>query len=147
LCAASIAWIAAVAGPGTGYLALITPMTIIGAGLALAMPAVTRSVTSTVPAADIGTASGAFTTMRQLGGAFGVAILGAGFAATGSYASPAAFSRGFSTAFGAAAGLALVGAAAGTILPGLRSRTSPAISHERGTPSGAAPTPSAADRY
>jgi hypothetical protein len=51
-------------------------MTIVGAGLALAIPAVTRSVTSTVPPEDIGTASGAFTTMRQLGGAFGVAVLG-----------------------------------------------------------------------
>lgn len=87
------------------------------AGFALAIPAVTRSVTSTVPAADIGTASGAFTTMRQLGGAFGVAIVSAAFAATGSYASPGAFSRGFTTACGVAAGLALAGAATGTILP------------------------------
>jgi EmrB/QacA subfamily drug resistance transporter len=142
--AAGVAWIAAVARPGTSYLALITPMTIIGAGLALAIPAATRSVTSNVPPADIGTASGAFTTMRQLGGAFGVAILGAVFAATGSYASPAAFSRGFTTAFGAAAGLALVGAAAGAVLPGLRGRTSPAVLQEPGMPSGAAPTPSAA---
>jgi EmrB/QacA subfamily drug resistance transporter len=84
--AAGVAWIAAVAGPGTGYLALVAPMTIIGAGLALAIPAVTRSVTSTVPPADIGRASAAFTTMRQLGGAFGVAVLGAAFTATGSYA-------------------------------------------------------------
>ena len=91
--AAGVAWIAAVAGPGTGYLALVTPMTIIGVGLALAIPAVTRSVTSTVPPADIGTASAAFTTMRQLGGAFGVAVLGAAFAATGGYATPAAFSH------------------------------------------------------
>jgi MFS family permease len=122
LMAAGVAWIAAVAGPGTGYLALIAPMTIVGAGLALAIPAATRSVTSTVPAADIGTASGAFTTMRQLGGAFGVAVLGTAFAATGSYASPAAFSHGFVTAFGAAAGFALAGAAAGAILPGRGNR-------------------------
>jgi MFS family permease len=116
--AGGAAWIAAVAGPGRGYLALIAPMTMIGAGFALAIPAVTRSVTSSVPPADIGTASGAFTTMRQLGGAFGVAIVGAAFAATGSYASPGAFSRGFTTAFAVAAGLAVASAAAGTILPG-----------------------------
>ena len=106
--AAGVAWIAAAAGPGTGYLALVAPMIIIGVGFALAIPAVTRSVTSTVPPADIGTASAAFTTMRQLGGAFGVAVLGAAFAATGSYATPAAFSHGFTTAFAVAAGLALV---------------------------------------
>ena len=120
--AAGVAWIAAVADPGSSYLVLITPMIMIGAGLALAIPAATRSVTSTVPPADIGTASGAFSTMRQLGGAFGVAILGAVFAATGSYASPGAFSRGFGAAFWVAAGLALAGSAAGTLLPGRRGR-------------------------
>jgi MFS family permease len=128
-----VAWIAAVAGPGSGYLPLIAPMTIVGAGLALAMPAVTRSVTSIVPPGDIGTASGAFTTMRQLGGAFGVAVLGAVFAATGGYSTPAAFSRGFAAAFAVAAGLALAGAAAGTLLPGRGNRpvviTTPAGAH------------------
>ena len=124
LMAAGMVWIAAVAGPGSSYPALIAPMTMMGAGLALAMPAVTRSVTSSVPHADIGTASGAFTTMRQLGGAFGVAVLGAAFAATGSYATPAAFSRGFGTALCVAAGIALAGTVAGTILPGTRNRPS-----------------------
>jgi hypothetical protein len=61
---------------------LIMPLTIVGVGFAAAIPAVTRAATSTVPLADIGKASGAFTTMRQLGGAFGVAIAGAAFAAT-----------------------------------------------------------------
>jgi EmrB/QacA subfamily drug resistance transporter len=122
--AAGVAWIAAAASPGTGYLALVTPMIIIGAGFALAIPAVTRSVTSTVPSADLGTASAAFTTMRQLGGAFGVAVLGAAFATTGGYATPAAFSRGFTTAFAVAAGLALTGTAAGTILTGRGNRPS-----------------------
>jgi EmrB/QacA subfamily drug resistance transporter len=124
--AAGVAWIAAVAGPGTGYPALVTPMVMIGAGFALAIPAVTRSVTSTVPPADIGTASAAFTTMRQLGGAFGVAILGAAFAATGGYTSPAAFSHGFGTALAVAAGLALAGTAAGSVLARRGRRPSPA---------------------
>src|SRR6201999_3347071 len=114
--AAGVAWIAAAAGPGTSYLALVTPMILIGVGLALSIPAATRSVTSTVPPADIGTASAAFSTMRQLGGAFGVAVIGAAFAARGGYATPAAFTRGFTTAFAVAAGLALAGGAAGTAL-------------------------------
>ncbi len=143
--AAGVAWIAAVAGPGTGYLALVVPMTLIGTGFALAIPAVTRSVTSSVAPADIGTASGAFNTMRQLGGAFGVAIAGAAFAATGSYATPVAFSRGFAAAYGVAAGLALVGAAAGTVLPRLRNRVSPAAVQEPGTPSGTPRVSSAAE--
>ena len=136
LLAAGVAWIAAVAGPGSGYLVLVVPMTMVGAGFALAIPAVTRSVTSSVPPADIGPAAGAFAAMRQLGGAFGVAILGAAFAAAGSYATPAAFSRGFTAAFYVAAGLALVGAVAGTILPRLRDRTSPAAAQEPAATSG-----------
>jgi EmrB/QacA subfamily drug resistance transporter len=126
LLAAGAAWIAAVAGPGGGYPAMIAPMTLIGIGLALAMPAVTRSVTSSVPPADIGVASGAFSTMRQLGGAFGVAVIGAVFAATGSYATPAAFSHGFVVAFTVAAGIALAGAAAGAVLPGRSRHRAPA---------------------
>ena len=131
--AAGVAWIAAAAGPGSGYLVLITPMIMIGAGLGLSIPALTRAVTSTVPPADIGTASGAFSTTRQLGGAFGVAVLGAAFAATGSYAAPGAFSHGFVTAFGVAAGLALAGTAAGTILPGRGNPSSPVAPAAAGT--------------
>jgi predicted MFS family arabinose efflux permease len=142
--AAGVAWIAVAAGPGSSYLALITPMIIVGAGLGLAIPALTRSVTSTVPPADIGTASGAFTTMRQLGGAFGVAVLGVAFAATGSYATPGAFSHGFAAAYGAAAGLALAAAVAGTVLPALRRRSSPSAPAAPATPSGAAGTPATA---
>jgi EmrB/QacA subfamily drug resistance transporter len=127
---AGMAWIAAVAAPGVSYLALVFPMSLFGAGFALAIPALTRSVTSTVAAADIGAASGAFSTMRQLGAAFGVAVLGAAFAATGSYASPSAFSSGFVTASGVAAGLALAGAAIGLILPRHGNRPAPVAAGE-----------------
>jgi EmrB/QacA subfamily drug resistance transporter len=130
--AAGVAWIAAAAGPGTSYLALVTPMILIGVGLALSIPAATRSVTSTVQPADIGTASAAFSTMRQLGGAFGVAVLGAAFAATGGYATPAAFSRGFSTALVVATGLALAGTVAATVLTGRGNRPSPGPSPDPG---------------
>lgn len=119
LLAVGMAGIAATAAARTGYPVLIVPMSIAGAGLALVMPAATRSVTSTVPPADIGAAAGAFATMRQLSGAFGVAALGAVFAATGGYTSAGAFRHGFVAACAAAAGVALAGAAAGTILPGL----------------------------
>jgi EmrB/QacA subfamily drug resistance transporter len=125
--AAGTAWIALIAGPGLTYPALIAPMSMLGVGFAVAIPAITRAVTSNVPPTDIGKASGAYSTMRQLGGAFGVAILAATFTAFGSYASPEAFSDGFSAAFGVAAGIALAGAIAGIALPGqglIRSRPS-----------------------
>ena len=119
---AGMAWIAATATPSVSYLALLAPMSMIGAGFAVAIPAITRSVTSTAPPADIGTASGAYTTMRQLGGAFGIAIAGAAFTATGGYYPPEAFSDGFTAAYAAAAAMALAGVLAAMVLPGRNSR-------------------------
>jgi len=116
--AAGFAWIAVIAAPGLAYSAMLAPMMISGAGLGLAVPAVTKAVVGSVPRADIRKASGSFSMMRQLGGAFGVAILAAVFAAAGGYTSAAAFNSGFAPAIAAATGLALAGAFAGLALPG-----------------------------
>jgi EmrB/QacA subfamily drug resistance transporter len=123
--AVGMAWIALTAAPGLPYVGLIVPMCLGGAGFALAIPALTKSVTSTVSPSDLGKASGTYTTIRQLGGAFGVAMLAAAFAAAGGYASPAAFSAGFGAALGIAAGLSLAGAIAGGVLPGRRTPEMP----------------------
>jgi EmrB/QacA subfamily drug resistance transporter len=122
--AAGLAWVALIAAPGLPYVELIAPMIITGVGFAIAIPAVTKSATSTVPPSDIGKASGTYTTLRQLGAAFGVAIVAAVFAASGSYASPAAFNAGFVPAFGAATGIAVAGAIA---CLGLPRRGAPAV--------------------
>ncbi len=122
LLTAGLAWIALIAAPDLRYAVMVAPMIVSGAGLAMALPAVTKAVVGSVPPADIGKASGAFSTLRQLGGAFGVAILAAVFTAGGSYSSAAAFSSGFAPAIGAGAGLALAGALAALALPGQRSQ-------------------------
>jgi EmrB/QacA subfamily drug resistance transporter len=114
---AGLAWIAVISGPGMAYSVMIAPMVISGCGFAIAIPAITKSVVSSVAPRDIGKASGTFSTMRQLGGAFGVAIGVAVFAAAGSYASPRSFSDGFVPAMGVAAGLALAGFVAALVLP------------------------------
>jgi predicted MFS family arabinose efflux permease len=118
LLAAGFAWLAVIATPTVAYAAMLAPIVISSAGLGLALPAVTRAVVGSVQRGDIGKASGSFSMMRQLGGAFGVAILAAVFAAAGSYTSPAAFTAGFAPAIAAAAGLALAGALTGLALPG-----------------------------
>jgi EmrB/QacA subfamily drug resistance transporter len=135
--AAGFGWIAVIAAPGMAYPAMLAPMVVSGAGLGLALPAVTRAVVGSVPPADIGKASGSFSMMRQLGGAFGIAILAAVFAAAGGYASAAAFSNGFAPAIGAAAGLALAGALAALALPGRRVQA-------QARPAGQMPAPQAA---
>ena len=61
--------------------------------------------------------------MRQLGGAFGVAIAGAAFAAAGGYPTASAFSDGATAAFAVAAVIALAGAAVAALLPGRRARS------------------------
>jgi EmrB/QacA subfamily drug resistance transporter len=114
---AGMTWIAVIARPGLDYATMIAPMVISGCGFAMALPAVTKSVVGSVAPGDIGKASGTFSTMRQLGGAFGVAALVAVFAAVGSYASARTFSNGFAPAIGVAAGLSLGGTVAGLVLP------------------------------
>ena len=123
LLAVGFTWIAVIASPRLAYPAMLAPMVISSAGLGLAVPAVTKAVVGSVPRADIGKASGSFSMMRQLGGAFGVAIAAAVFAAAGRYTSPAAFSAGFAPAITAAAGLALAGALTSLALPGRPGRT------------------------
>jgi MFS family permease len=86
----------------------------------------------------LGRASGAFSTLRQLGGAFGVAVLVAVFAGAGGYGSPQAFSDGFVAAIAACAGLALAAALAGSALPGRR--PAPALATAEPAPSPAPPS-------
>jgi hypothetical protein len=86
----------------------------------MAIPAAQNSVVGAVALEAVGKAAGTNSMMRELGGVFGIAITVAIFAGAGGYASPQAFTDGFAPAMVAAAGLALVGALAGTALPGRR---------------------------
>jgi EmrB/QacA subfamily drug resistance transporter len=115
--AAALLWIGLVAGPGVAYWQIGLPLLLSGAGIAMSVPAAQSAVLTSVAAVDIGKASGTFSTMRQLGGAFGIAVLVAVFAGAGSYASPRAFSDGFVAATVACAGISLVGALAGAAVP------------------------------
>jgi len=131
--AAGLAWVALIAKPDMAYAALIAPMILAGVGFALAVTISQKAVVGAVAMPDIGKASGTLGTIRQLGGAFGVAIAVAVFARVGSYATPMAFSQGFAAAIGVAALLSLAGAIAGMFLLKTPRRapvaTSDALSH------------------
>jgi EmrB/QacA subfamily drug resistance transporter len=118
--AGALTWIALIARTGLPYWELVTPLLVAGCGASIAIPATMSAVMTSVPLAAIGQASGVLNTLRQLGGVFGVAICAAVFAARGHYASPATFAAGFGPAMGACVGLALLGAAAGLVIPGRR---------------------------
>jgi EmrB/QacA subfamily drug resistance transporter len=132
--AAALATIALIADPEVAYWPIGVLLAISGAGVAMSIPAAQSAVLTSAAPPDIGIASGTFMTVRQLGGAFGVAILVAVFASAGSYASPQAFIDGFSPALGVCASLAALAALAGLSLPGRqitravdRRRVAPAV--------------------
>jgi MFS family permease len=120
--AGALIWIALIARTGLPYADLVAPLILAGSGVSLAIPPTQSVVMTAVAPADIGKASGTFNMLRQLGGVFGIAICAAVFAAHGGYASPATFTSGFGPAMGACAGLALIGAVAGLVIPRRRNR-------------------------
>jgi EmrB/QacA subfamily drug resistance transporter len=119
--AAGLTWIALIARPGLPYWQLVPPMIVGGIGASVVIPASMSVVMTSAPPAAIGKASGTYNTLRQLGGAFGIAIAAAVFAAHGGYSSPETFASGFGPAMGACAGLSVTGAITGLAVPG-RSR-------------------------
>lgn len=120
--AVGMAWIALIAAPDRSYPAFIAPMILAGFGVSLAIPSIQNAIIGAVAAGDIGKASGTFSMVRQLGGAFGVAILAAVFAEVGGFATAGAFSNGFVAAMGVSAALSLLGAMSGLVLPGRPAR-------------------------
>jgi EmrB/QacA subfamily drug resistance transporter len=119
--AAAFGWVALAARAGLPYWELVPPLVLSGAGFAMASPATQSAVLTSVALEHVGKASGALSMIRQLGGAFGVAIQVAVFAAAGSYASAHTLIAGVGPALGACAALALMGATAGATLRARRS--------------------------
>jgi Na+/melibiose symporter-like transporter len=120
-----LASLAAIARPGVSYGAMVAPMIAAGAGFALAIPVVQMKVVSAVEVLQIGKASGVLSMIRQLGGAFGIAITVAVFALFGSRASAEDFSRGFAAASAVASLLSFGGAIAAFWLSSIRSARMP----------------------
>jgi MFS family permease len=121
--ATGLAWLALIAEPGMAYSQMLAPFIVGGVGVSMAIPAAQNSVLGSMAESALGKAAGANSMMRELGGVFGVAVVVAVFAGAGSFASAQAFTDGFEPAILVAAGLALLGAAAGLALPGRRTAT------------------------
>jgi EmrB/QacA subfamily drug resistance transporter len=85
------------------YLAVLLALIVEGAGTSMAIPVVQSAMLGAVSPQDIGKASGVNGVTQELGGVFGVAVLVALFAVAGSYASPQAFTAGFTIAIGTCA--------------------------------------------
>ncbi len=112
--AIGLGWLAAIASPTVAYAALVPAFIVSGVGMSLFFAPVANMVLGSVRRDQEGIASGANNAIRELGGVFGVAVLGAVFSAQGSYASGASFVSGMSSA--AWVGAAAVATAAGVTL-------------------------------
>ncbi|MBH1935112.1 DHA2 family efflux MFS transporter permease subunit [Streptomyces sp. AV19] len=128
--AAGLALYALTISADVSYAAQLPALIAGGAGMALYFAPASALVMSSVRPADQGIASGASSALRELGGAFGVAVLGSVFAAQGGYGSPQRFVDGITPALWiGAAGVALAAVAAA--LAPRRARTAAPAVRER----------------
>jgi DHA2 family methylenomycin A resistance protein-like MFS transporter len=93
----------------------VVPLMAISAGISFAMPAATAAVVEAAGAGQVGVASGALNASRQVGGALGIAVLGACVSGTG---------KGLALSLVLAAAAYLGGAVAASLVPH-RSRPRP----------------------
>src|SRR5262249_58386834 len=96
--AIGLGWLAVVTSPTVAYTTMVPAFVIAGIGMSLFFAPVANVVLSSVRRDQEGIASGANNAIRELGGVFGIAILGAVFSAHGGYATGQAFVSGVSSA-------------------------------------------------
>jgi MFS family permease len=105
-----------------GYLELGTALAVAGVGTSMCFPTVANAVMGSVPPEEAGVASGTNSSLRELGGVFGVAVLAAVFTHEGVYGSPQAFIDRFQPALLVGAALTACGIVAALLAPGRRER-------------------------
>jgi EmrB/QacA subfamily drug resistance transporter len=125
--AGAIAWLASVSTPTVPYSELVIPFVMAGTGMALVFAPAANAVLSSVRPEEAGQASGATNAIRELGGVLGVAVLATVFAHNGSYASPAAYTDGMTSAIWVGAAVLLAGALAALLVPGRRAQRAAAM--------------------
>jgi hypothetical protein len=108
--AVALAWFAAVAHAGASYAGLCPPLVISGIAIGMVLPAVSSEVVASVRQDQMGIAAGANATIRELGGVFGVALVGLVFASPAAYATADGFATGFVHAIWACVALTALGA-------------------------------------
>lgn len=139
-------WLAVRTGEDPGYWSLALPLFVGGLGLGLAAPILVNVVLAGVPGRDAGAAGGALSTVNQLGGAAGIAVLGTIFFAAldtdpGTVSSLQAYSDAFARVLPLEMVLYLVAAAVMLALPrtaaahpGTQTPTGPGAGHQAGVP-------------
>ncbi|WP_330305204.1 MULTISPECIES: DHA2 family efflux MFS transporter permease subunit [unclassified Streptomyces] len=105
-----LAWFAAVADVSASDWEFVAPFVLAGAGMGLVFAPTATVVMGSVPPQQVGKASGANTTVRELGGALGIAAVTSIFAANGDYTSPERFTEGMTPGLWVGVAVLAVGA-------------------------------------
>jgi len=116
--AGAIGWLAAIVSVDVAYGSLVLPFVLGGTGMALVFAPSANAVLASVRPQEAGQASGATNAIRELGGVMGVAVLASVFSASGSYASPQAFTDGLVAALPIGAAVLAAGAVIALLVPG-----------------------------
>lgn len=124
--AGALAWLATVSTPEVAYGTLVVPFVMAGAGMALVFAPAANAVLSSVRTSEAGQASGATSTIREIGGVLGVSVLSTVFAGAGSYVSPQAFTDGLTAALWVGAAVLAAGVVAALLVPGHRAQAATA---------------------
>ncbi|WP_406453671.1 MFS transporter [Streptomyces sp. NBC_00876] len=109
---------AMVIGPDASYAAQLPALIVGGIGMALYFAPAASLVMSSVRPGEQGIASGANNALREVGGAFGVAVLASVFSAQGGYGSAQAFTDGTVPAVWIGAGVVALAALVALMIPG-----------------------------
>lgn len=115
--ATGLAWIAAIAAPGQPFAEIVGPMVVAGTGMGLVFAPTAAVVLAAVRPEEHGRASGANTTVREFGGALGIAVLGTVFQARGGYDDPQRFVDGVVAALWVGVPVVAAGAVVALLIP------------------------------
>jgi EmrB/QacA subfamily drug resistance transporter len=113
--AAALLWLAISTGASTAYPQMLPAFILGGLGMGLTFAPLSAAVMTSVRERLQGEASGAYNSIRELGGVFGVAVLGAVFQHVAT--TPTSWVNGFHTALYVGAAIVALGAVAAAFLP------------------------------
>ncbi len=125
--AISLAWLALLLTPTTPYTDMVPAFIVAGVGMTLFFVPVASLVLGSVPKELEGVASGTNAAFRELGGVFGIALLGAVFSSSGGYLSAQDYVNGLRPAMYVGALVVAIGVVMALLVPSRRPLSAPAL--------------------
>jgi hypothetical protein len=129
-------WLGLLLTPGTPYVDMIPAFVLAGVGMTLFFVPLASLVLGSVHTSLEGVASGTNSAFRELGGVLGIAVLGAVFSSSGSYASGRAYVNGLTPAILVGAAVVLLGMLTALVIPAVRRSRAATADRSRWAPAG-----------